>query len=174
MCQWNESVNTHASRRGFLRGRFRETALPRPPGAGAEFKFQDICDQCGACARACPERIVRRDGDGFPILDFTRGACTFCGDCTAACETGALSGDAAWPWKARISAGCLSLRAVQCRACQDHCDEGAIRFRLIPGGKAEPETDAGKCTGCGGCIAPCPVGAISIERTSVTTEVRPC
>lgn len=136
--------------------------------------FAELCDQCGACARACPERIIGRDGGGYPILDFTHGACDFCAKCREACETGALSGDVAWPWRIRISAACLSLNAVQCRACQDHCDEGAIRFRLVPGGCAEPQIDADLCTGCGGCIAPCPVKAITPVRTSKTTEVRPC
>ena len=36
----------------------------------------------------------------------------------------------------------------------------AIRFPLVAGGVPRPEIDTGACTGCGACVAPCPVNAI--------------
>lgn len=136
----------------------------RPPGAQAE--FHDLCDDCGACSRACPQRIIRRDPSGGPSLSFRRGGCTFCGDCARACPTGALRDDgaAALPWRARILSGCLSYQGVSCRACEDACEPRAIRFRLMTGGRAEPVLDRDACTGCGECAFACPTDAITFDR----------
>lgn len=136
--------------------------------------FHDACTQCGDCARACPERIILRDGSGLPVLDFTRGACTFCNACVEACDPAALSHEHAFVWRATAKTNCLSLNGVQCRACQDHCDSGAIRFQLQLGGTAQPQINPDACTGCGGCVAPCPVGAIEFTQIQPQPEARPC
>ena len=162
------------SRRAFLTGRAIRPAVPRPLGSVAEAQFTEICTSCGDCALACPEAIIARDGAGYPVLDLTSGACTFCGACTEACETGALIAGQAWTWRARADDSCMSRRGIACRACEDHCDAQAIRFRLIPGGRAEPRIDTALCTGCGACIAPCPAGAITLHQFTQDTEARPC
>lgn len=50
-------------------------------------KNQGICNNCGACSRQCPYHIdIRSFRDGkIDSVD-----CTLCGDCVAACSTGAL------------------------------------------------------------------------------------
>ena len=163
------------SRRALLRGRVRAEDLPRPPGAGAG--FETLCTQCGDCARACPEGILLRDGDGFPVLDPRAGGCSFCGACTAACPSGALVADRPFPWRVTLGPGCLSGAGTGCRICEDHCDAAAIRFRPALGGRATPAIDPAACTGCGACIAPCPTGALTLspiptaEPASCTTSV---
>lgn len=167
-------MTTAPSRRAFLRGRFQETAPLRPFGAIAEFQFSENCTGCGDCIQACPEAIVVQDRAGRPVLDLNAGGCTFCGECIAACETGALKEGAPWTWRADAAQSCLSRNAVQCRTCQDHCDERAIRFQLLPGGRAEPKFDADLCTGCGACCAPCPVGAIKLTQFNPPKEAQSC
>ena len=163
-----EPVQPSASRRALLRGRIRAATFARPPGALAPMLFEEACTQCGDCARACPDGLLLRDGEGFPVFDPREGGCSFCGACTAACTTGALRAGQAFGWRATASDGCLSSLGTGCRICEDHCDAGAIRFRPMPGGRARPGFDPDTCTGCGACVAPCPVGAIALFRPPAT------
>ena len=152
------------SRRQFLRGDIsgRKPAL-RPPWALAGDAFLAACTRCGDCVPACPTRIVVIVG-GYPTVDFSRGECTFCGACVDACKPGALCKSEAPPWRiqAQIGSNCMAFKDVVCRTCGDACTPAAIRFRPRLGGAAVPEVDAGRCTGCGACLAPCPANAITL------------
>jgi len=100
------------------------------------------------------------------MADFSAASCDFCGDCVRACTKGALRReDAAAPWAlvAEIGPGCLSAKGVACRVCGDFCEPRAIRFPLTVGGAVHPQLEASACTGCGGCIAPCPAKAIEMK-----------
>ncbi len=168
-------MNKLASRRAFLCGKTlrEDRSAIRPPGA-MEVELYDLCTQCDDCRDACPEDIIHFDAQGWPVVDLSAGPCTFCGDCANACSTGALTPELVneWPWRASVTASCLSMNGVSCRICQDVCDRGAIRFKLQLGGRAEPQLDADSCTGCGACASACPAGSVSFTRqTSPTQEV---
>ncbi|MGL1832093.1 ferredoxin-type protein NapF [Rhodocyclaceae bacterium SMB388] len=155
------------SRRSFLRGRFRasEGAL-RPPWAKAAGEFEQCCTRCGDCTEACPTGIIKSGEGAYPIVDFGAGECTFCGDCVTVCEPGALrrvEGQGPWALKLSIAESCLARQGVECRVCGECCGASVIRFRPRLGGVSEPEPDVARCTGCGACVAPCPVGAIAME-----------
>jgi ferredoxin-type protein NapF len=153
------------TRRQFLRGRFGESASPRPPWAAAEPEFLARCTRCDACIDACPEHILVRGSGGFPQVDFTNGGCTFCRACVDACEPRALERTDAAPWalKASIAPSCLALNRVVCSTCAERCEARAIRFRPALGAVPAPAVDLDRCTGCGACVAACPVSAIAVS-----------
>lgn len=155
------------SRRDFLRGgRHDGVARIRPPGV--EEQGLAACTGCGACVERCPAAIVSLV-DGLPALDFAAGECTFCGACAESCPEPVFSDGAAGHFDhvAAISASCLPFRGVDCQACRDACPAAAIRFRPVRGGPFVPELDAEACTGCGACIAVCPVGAVATAPRAV-------
>ena len=148
----------------------------RPPWALDDFSFTENCTQCGSCVEVCPTGLIAHGHAGYPIVNFTNAECTFCGACKDACDAGCFDGEAGRPWtlKASISKVCVELKGVACRICQDTCEAGAIRFRPQLGGRYVPEISNGDCIGCGACIAPCPVSAVSIANQQITTsEVTP-
>lgn len=169
------SANTipDQSRRALLRGQLRSREVVRPPGALPESEFLSLCTRCDECIDACEESILVRGDGGFPSIDFRRGGCTFCGTCARACKPGAIVDAAFPPWslKANIGKGCLEAKGVACRTCGDACEERAIRFRLLVGGRAELQLDREACTGCGLCVAICPVNAIRIAAQAVTESL---
>lgn len=164
---------TTLSRRALLRGRIEGTSpARRPPWAVREQFFLTRCTRCDECIKGCPEKIIRKGGGGFPVVDFNHGECTFCGECVRHCTHGALSLTALqadeMPWKLHptIAKNCLPLNRVVCRSCAEQCEPQAIRFPPAPGGVAHPEIHAMRCTGCGACVRPCPVGAITLVVTN--------
>lgn len=156
------------SRREILTGALRKRErVIRPPWSVDEFSFADNCTACGECGAACPEKIIVNGSKDLPEIDFSAGACTFCGACADTCpeEPKLFNGRDGQPWLviANFTDQCLSSNGVTCRVCGDRCDHRAIRFRLEVGGRAHPELSASACTGCGDCVAGCPVGAIKME-----------
>lgn len=63
---------------------------------------------------------------------------------------------------AQLNGRCISVQGVTCRLCGDACEPAALRFRLLTGGRSLPVIDETRCTGCGECITPCPVAALSL------------
>jgi ferredoxin-type protein NapF len=155
----------NVSRRNFLRGHF-ETRGPdvRPPWALAEAAFLQACSRCGDCVQACPESIIKKGAGGYPRVDFSKGGCTFCESCVESCRTGALrkpaGGETPWLLSALIAPNCLAHNRTVCRSCGEACEAQAIVFQALPRSVATPVVSAEKCTGCGGCVAVCPVRAI--------------
>lgn len=165
------------SRRQFLRGDLRGSrAGVRPPWALPESAFTTQCTRCDDCVSACPGSLITRGSGGFPELDFRRGGCDLCGKCRLACKSGAFQAEAAgslaaWSHRAVIGTRCLSAQGVVCRACGDHCEAGAIRFRLAAAGRSFAQVDLARCTGCGACVAVCPAGAVTMQVPLPTEAV---
>jgi len=137
----------------------------RPPWGLPRLQFQEKCTGCGECITVCPEQILKIDTRKLAQVDFSKGECTFCGDCVSVCKDAALLiTDPDNPWDLNVSIGgeCLAFAGVECRVCEDQCEPRAIRFRLTAGAMASPQLDKALCTGCGACVAPCPVGTVSI------------
>ncbi len=164
-------------RRGLLRGELltregrgrvkgRTTRLgPWPPGLQAA---ESSCRQCcGPCEPACPREIVRFHPldhrlAGEPYLDFTLAGCTFCGECLEACpERHAVtpgSEGRVWGEVHLASDRCLAWNGVLCMSCLGRCDQRALAMD----GRRRLVVDQVRCTGCGACVAPCPVGALAV------------
>jgi len=161
------------NRRGFFRGRPRPQAQIRPPWAQPEGAFIDACTRCDECLKACPQGIVISGDGGFPSIDFSRGECTFCGDCVNTCQPHALDrrdGAPPWDYRATIAPTCLPQQGVECRICGDFCESRAIRFTPRLGGVPLPSIDPVRCTGCGACVAPCPSQAIRIVDSAKSRQ----
>lgn len=157
------------NRRQFLRGDFsKKPETIRPPWAIAEFDFVNTCTRCTECVDKCPENIIVKAEDGFPVINFDLGGCSFCQECVAVCDDKALSISSTeyrpWDLKADINNDCISLHGVMCRSCADSCDEDAITFQYRVGGVSLPEINQESCTGCGFCVVTCPVDAIKISK----------
>ncbi|WP_444679200.1 ferredoxin-type protein NapF [Halomonas sp. E19] len=154
------------SRRAFLRGHPRPEPALRPPWARDEASFVRHCVQCGDCLKACEMQVLRAGDGGFPEVDFSRGECTFCRACVDACHAPAfdLSPDAS-PWQvvATIGDACLGRQGVYCKNCGEACETGAIHFVFNQRRMPEPIVESDACTGCGACVAHCPVQAVKIE-----------
>ncbi len=166
-------------RKSFLRGEFSARRAPlRPPWAPPEHEFTARCERCDDCIRACPEHILVRGRGGFPRVEFSAGACTFCGRCIETCAGRALAAPAvathpAWSVKAAVTDACLSLRGTICRSCAETCEPDAIRFRLEVGGRSRPLIDLERCTGCGGCLAVCPADAMLLGPNAAEPTPNP-
>lgn len=156
----------HLGRRGLLFGRHAAVAPLRPPWALGEPAFLDACTACGACVERCPERVLVTGAGRHPEFDPRAGECTFCGACTDACATGALDRSRrTWSLRATAGEACLPRHGVVCSSCRDACPEQALRFPLATA-LPVPDVDPARCTGCGACVAPCPVQAIALVRMS--------
>lgn len=161
-------MSTSISRTQFLRGDFSGQNAPvRPPWAIEEFLFTSVCNGCGDCVDACPTKIIIQGRGHFPIVDFSRGECLFCGDCAEKCKPLALSiSDTQQPWhvKASIdSMSCMAYNGVECRSCYDPCEVKAITIMPRIGGVSIPTLDENICTGCGACHAICPASSIKMQ-----------
>jgi ferredoxin-type protein NapF len=58
------------------------------------------------------------------------------------------------------------VQGTVCRTCSEHCEPGAIRFRLLPAGRAIPLVDEARCNACGECLRVCPVQAMSLQAVA--------
>jgi ferredoxin-type protein NapF len=148
------------ARRRFLTGRGPGTP---PPWADAA-RLHTLCTGCSSCVDACREGILVAGAAGVPEVEFQRGECTFCQACADACPEPIFASREQQPWDLRAAIGdaCLTLRGVVCQSCRDTCASGAIRFTPALRSAPRPTVETDQCTGCGACVAGCPVQAITV------------
>lgn len=168
-------------RRQFLRGQFLNTLKTeqvkrqglnaiRPPWADLA-NFLQKCTACDACINACEMQILKCGAGGYPEVDFSVGRkeCSFCAACVNVCQQDVfrLTSEIAWEHKIEIQQGCLTHIGVECRACEDSCEQRAIRFKRTVGGIAKPILNLDNCNGCGACLASCPSDAIQLLQEGI-------
>ncbi len=158
---------TQLSRRGLLTGWRRSTQAIRPPWSGSEADFIERCTRCGACSAACESAIILAGQGGYPRIDFRNGECTFCYACARACPQALFTPRHSAPWSLRVVVddACLTRQQVDCRSCEDSCEPQALRFIPTRDGVAALQVDVSLCTGCGACVAGCPVSALSLRSS---------
>ena len=148
----------------FKRGGQESKIILRPPYFENEDSFIVSCAECdGACSDVCEEGIITIQEDKTPILDFDKSGCTYCDECTKACEFGVLMLENKKDINAKITIDmlkCLSWDKTMCFSCKDVCLENAIDFL----GLFRPEIDIEKCTSCGFCIGVCPTEAVKVKK----------
>lgn len=141
------------------------------PWSIAPKHFRELCNGCGICLTACENNIITKDKAGYPLLDFSRGSCSFCGACARKCPQDALQYDSIkppWHLKAVITPACLMNNRVLCSTCFERCEQNAI---IVPKAIHPNKTlrvISEKCNGCGACIGACPVDAIIVKNLSPT------
>jgi len=165
-------------RRAFLRGALltragrtaeavRQQPLGPPPPWHRGLALDENCPDCAQpCVTACEPDIIRmhpadHELAGTAYLDFGNSGCTFCRACVTACpmEIDAIEADTPRIGTASLNRDtCIAWDDVICMSCYDRCDYQAISTEY----QRRARIDTDRCTGCGMCVAVCPVGALSI------------
>ena len=81
-----------------------------------------LCDQCGACADACPVEAIALDRNGIYRIDDEQ--CIGCLDCVAACPEGVMTGNPATS---------VPIKCTLCMACAELCPRDAIQVHPTTG-----------------------------------------
>lgn len=105
------------------------------------------------------------DENKTPVLDFSKGGCTYCDECAKGCPSDVLNVEDKDLIEATFEIEmlqCLSWNNTMCFSCKDPCLDDAIEFLGI----FRPTINEEKCVSCGFCVNVCPTGAIKIKSRS--------
>ncbi len=159
------------SRRRLFRGKLSQpVAKLRLPWIIGEQDFLEHCTQCGDCLNACETKILIKDENGFPQVDFSIDECTFCGKCQSNCQQPLfiakeqqIPPNTPWPAQLTINNSCLAENNIFCQSCQDACAIDAISFDFKQRSIPAPQVALSACNQCGACISSCPQQAITLN-----------
>ena len=161
-----------------MRGSIKPQQLPRLPWAIAEQEFLAGCNQCGKCIDVCESKIISRDKQGYPFVDFDHNECTFCMKCIDVCNeplfqiTNIDTAPQIKPWSGDFSINekCLASNNIYCQSCRDVCDVNAITFQYKTSTIPEPILNINDCSQCGAFVTVCPQDAIAFHLKKDNTD----
>jgi hydrogenase-4 component H len=94
---------------------------PEPGFRGKVVVDPALCIGCGACAMACPSRLITwRDADAYRIIDLQLRRCTYCGRCQDVCPGKAITLSAQFETATTTiddMSITLQLKLARCRQC---------------------------------------------------------
>ena len=140
---------------------------------------EELCDYCGLCVALCPEEAIKVEGVPLDLkeefkfqgkIEIDKELCIGCGRCAMVCPYEAI--DVKKPFEGEIrliEKNLVKCDPLGCQACFNVCP--AKCWYVDERGKAAPVKE--QCIFCGACALACPVSAIDVKRTGVsTTEVK--
>ncbi len=140
---------------------------------------EELCDYCGLCAALCPEEAIKVEGKPLDLkeefefkgtIEIDKELCIGCGRCALVCPYEAVEAKKPFEGEIRlIEKNLVKCDPLGCQACFNVCP--AKCWYVDERGKAAPVKE--QCIFCGACALACPVSAIEVKRTGVsTTEVK--
>ena len=140
----------------------KQESLIRPPYYKDIDSFHKECLTCNSeCATFCEEKIIVIQEDSTPIIDFSKGGCTYCDECANKCPNDVLKVENRTNINIKVEIDilrCMSWHNTMCFSCKDPCLDNAIEFL----GMFRPSINETLCTSCGFCLNICPSNAIRI------------